>query len=384
MKRFNLSTEIYYGFNSIEKLKDIRGKKVYIVTDELMVKLGNIAKITYILDDKGIDWCIFDKVIPDPTVNIINEGLFNMIEFKPDTIVAIGGGSSIDTAKGILYFYLKVVERLVDEDNINKPLFIAIPTTSGTGSEVTSYSVVTDEVNDTKIPIISDGMTPDIAIIDWQFIKTVPPSVTADTGLDVLTHAIEAYVAKESSDYTDIYAEKSIEHVFRYLLRAYNNGEDGEAREKMHNASCMAGVAFTHAGLGINHSLAHALGARFHIPHGRANALLLPYIIEYNSGIYEDRESKIAERYSEISRVLGFPHSSIKEGVISLIEGIKILKEKMNIPSTLSEMDIEENEFRQAIDDIVEKAMKDACTSSNPRNVRKEDLKLILEKAYKN
>ncbi|MCG4585477.1 iron-containing alcohol dehydrogenase, partial [Anaerosalibacter bizertensis] len=290
MKKFKLNTEIYYEINSIEKLKDIKRKRAYIVTDELMVELGNIAKITYILDDNNIDWCLFDKVVPDPTVDVIKKGLHEMIDFKPDTIIAIGGGSSIDTAKGILYFYMKILEKLIDKNSIKKPLFIAIPTTSGTGSEVTSYSVITDGENNVKIPIISDDMVPDIAIIDCNFTKTVPPSVTADTGLDVLTHAIEAYVARGSSGYTDIYAEKAIKHVFSYLLKAYSDGNNIEAREKMHDASCMAGIAFTNAGLGINHSLAHALGAKFHIPHGKANAILLPYIIEYNSGISEDRE----------------------------------------------------------------------------------------------
>ncbi|HHV26689.1 iron-containing alcohol dehydrogenase [Anaerosalibacter bizertensis] len=384
MKKFKLNTEIYYEINSIEKLKDIKRKRAYIVTDELMVELGNIAKITYILDDNNIDWCLFDKVVPDPTVDVIKKGLHEMIDFKPDTIIAIGGGSSIDTAKGILYFYMKILEKLIDKNSIKKPLFIAIPTTSGTGSEVTSYSVITDGENNVKIPIISDDMVPDIAIIDCNFTKTVPPSVTADTGLDVLTHAIEAYVARGASGYTDIYAEKAIKHVFSYLLKAYSDGNNIESREKMHDASCMAGIAFTNAGLGINHSLAHALGAKFHIPHGKANAILLPYIIEYNSGISEDRELGIAKRYCEISKILGFPSSTTNEGVLSLIEGIKILKEKMDVPNTLSEMGIKEDDFRQAIDEIVEKAMNDACTSSNPRDVKEEDLKVILNKAYGN
>ena len=384
MKKFKLNTEIYYEINSIEKLKDIKRKRAYIVTDELMVELGNIAKITYIVDDNNIDWCLFDKVVPDPTVDVIKKGLHEMIDFKPDTIVAIGGGSSIDTAKGILYFYMKILEKLIDKNSIKKPLFIAIPTTSGTGSEVTSYSVITDGENNVKIPIISDDMLPDIAIIDCNFTKTVPPSVTADTGLDVLTHAIEAYVARGASGYTDIYAEKAIKHVFSYLLKAYSDGNNIESREKMHDASCMAGIAFTNAGLGINHSLAHALGAKFHIPHGKANAILLPYIIEYNSGISEDRELGIAKRYCEISKILGFPSSTTNEGVLSLIEGIKILKEKMDVPNTLSEMGIKEDDFRQAIDEIVEKAMNDACTSSNPRDVKEEDLKVILNKAYGN
>lgn len=384
IKKFEQKTKIYYGINSIEKLKDIKGNRTYIVTDELMVELDNVANLTNILDDNNIDWCLFDKVIPDPTIDIIKEGLFDMIQFKPDTIIAIGGGSSLDTAKGILYFYIKTVEELIEEDNIKKPLFVAIPTTSGTGSEVTSYSVITDEKNGSKVPITSNDMVPDIAIIDCGFTKTIPPSVTAETGLDVLTHAIEAYVAKDYSDYTDIYAEKAIKHVFSYLLRAYDDGKDMEAREKMHDASCMAGIAFTNAGLGINHSLAHAIGAEYHIPHGRANAILLPYIIEYNSGIGEDRILEVAERYSKISKTLGFPHSSTKEGVLSLIEGIKILKEKLNIPITLSEAGMEYNEFRQAIDRIVEKAMRDVCTFANPRDVSKEDLKLILNKAYRN
>lgn len=384
MKKFKLNTEVLYGINSLESLKNIKGKRAYIVTDELMVQIGNVAKITHLLDDINVDWYLFDKVVPDPTLDLVKKGIFEIVNFKPDVIIALGGGSSIDTAKGILYLYIKALEKIESENNIEKPLFIAIPTTSGTGSEVTSYSVLTDKKEGVKIPIVSDKMVPDIAIIDCNFTKTVPPSVTADTGLDVLTHAIEAYVAKGSSDYTDIYAEKAIKYVFSYLLRAYNDGKDMEAREKMHNASCMAGIAFNNAGLGINHSLAHALGAKFHIPHGRANAVLLPYVIEYNSGLREKLQLEIGRRYMEVSKFLGFPHSSIAEGVLSLIEGIKILKEKMNVPASLSEIGIKREDFNQAIDEIVEKAMNDYCTPSNPRDVNKEDLRKILEKAYGN
>ncbi|HCD09150.1 MAG TPA: bifunctional acetaldehyde-CoA/alcohol dehydrogenase, partial [Thermoanaerobacter sp.] len=237
-----------------------------------------------------------------------------------------------------------------------KALFIAIPTTSGTGSEVTAFAVITDKKKNIKYPLTDYELTPDIAIIDPDLTMTIPPSVTADTGMDALTHAIEAYVSVMASDYTDALAEKAIKLIFEYLPKAYKNGQDKVAREKMHNASCIAGMAFTNAFLGINHSMAHILGAKFHLPHGRANAILLPYVIEYNAELPKKFASfpqyeypKAAEKYAEIAKFLGLPASTVEEGVKSLIEAIKNLMKELNLPLTLKEAGINKEEFEKQI-----------------------------------
>ncbi|MCF6466277.1 1-propanol dehydrogenase PduQ [Clostridium sp. Cult2] len=382
MRNFNLKTDIYYGLDSIQRLKDINIKKAFIVTDNVMIKLGNLAEITYILDKKSIDWCLFNDVAENPSLESVYKGLEEFIGFRSDTIIALGGGSVIDTGKAILYYYLLTLEKLIDRDLIKKPSLIAIPTTSGTGSEVTSYSVLTDTKTERKIPIMDNRMIPDIAILDNQFTKTIPSHVIADTGFDVLTHAIEAYVAINASDYTDTYAEKAIKYVFSYLLRAYYNEKDLEAREKMQIASCMAGIAFTNSGLGVNHSIAHIIGARFGIPHGRINGILLPYVVEFNSELDRVSNSKTSKKYRHISKSLGFPHSTPRKGVVSLIEGIKILKDKLNIPATLKEANIDSVIFYKSLEEMSNIAMEDLCTKSNPIKIKNEQIINILKKAY--
>ncbi|MEW9125093.1 MAG: 1-propanol dehydrogenase PduQ, partial [Thermotaleaceae bacterium] len=285
MKKFLVRPEIYFGENSINYLKQVDAKKAFIVTDQFMVKLGIVEKVTKLLDEKNVVYEVFSEVEPDPSLQTVKKGLLQIIKMRPDMLIAVGGGSSIDAGKAIMALCIHTKENFVDPDKVHKPWFVAIPTTSGTGSEVTSYSVVTDKERNLKIPLSEDLMLPDVAILDCILTKTVPPHVTADAGLDVLTHAMEAYVSSAANDFTDIYAEKAIEQVFYYLLRTYRDGNDMEAREKMHSASCMAGIAFTNASLGINHSLAHTFGAKYHFSHGRSNALFLPYVIEYNAGL---------------------------------------------------------------------------------------------------
>ena len=273
--------------------------RAFIVTDPMMVKLGNVDKVLYYLR-KREEYChseIYSDVESDPSVECIMRGVKAMNAFQPDVIIAIGGGSAIDAAKGMWLFYehpdtsfdglrqrfLDIRKRAFKFPKLGqKAKLVAIPTTSGTGSEVTSFSVITDKQNgNIKYPLADYRLTPDVAIIDPQFTRSMPKSIVADTGLDVLTHAIEAYVSVMASDYTDGLALHAIEMVFTYLERSYNG--DPLAREKMHNASCIAGMAFTNAFLGLNHSMAHKLGAECHIPHGRANAILLPYVIKYNA-----------------------------------------------------------------------------------------------------
>jgi len=270
-----------------------------------------------------------------------------------------------------------------------KARFVAIPTTAGTGSEITAFAVITDRQKGIKYPLADYELTPDIAIIDPELTYTVPKSVTADTGMDVLTHAVEAYVSVMASDYTDALALKSIELVFKYLPRAYKNPDDKEAREKMANASSMAGMAFTNAFLGINHSMAHNLGSVFHIPHGRANAILMPYVIEYNASkptkfiAYPKYEYPHAdERYAEIARFLGLKASTPEEGVKSLIKAIRDLMTEIDIPLTLKDAGIKRDSLEINLDAMANNAFADQCTGTNPRMPLVEELKEIYIKAY--
>lgn len=266
---------------------------------------------------------------------------------------------------------------------------MALLSTSGTGSEVTSFAVITDKEKNVKYPLADYELTPDVAIIDPEYVMSVPPSVTADTGMDVLTHAIEAYVSILASDFTDGLAIKAIQLVFEYLPRAYKNGNDALAREKMHNASCIAGMAFTNAFLGINHSLAHKLGGEFHIPHGRANAVLLPYVIEYNAQkptkfvSFPKYETFIADKkYAEIAKALGLPASTTEEGVQSLIKAVRDLMKEINMPSTIAECKVDSKKFMAKVSELADKAFEDQCTSANPRLPLVSELEEIYLKAY--
>jgi len=367
---------------------------------------GYVDKVLYYLR-KRQDYVhseIFSDVEPDPSFDTIKKGVEAMNRFNPDVIIALGGGSAIDAAKGMWLFYeqpdIRIDALTLKFMDIRKRTYkiptlgtkvkmVAIPTTSGTGSEVTSFAVITDKSNNTKYPLADYEFTPDVAIIDPDLVMTVPKKVTADTGMDVLTHAIEAYVSTLASDYTDALAIKAIKLVFEYLPKAYENGSDRVAREKMHNASCIAGMAFTNAFLGINHSLAHKLGGEFHIPHGRANAILLPYVIKYNSTkptkftSFPKYEKFIAdEKYADIARELGLEANTVEEGVESLINAIKDLMKKLEIPFTLKEQGLNKQEFENKIEMLSEKAFEDQCTPANPRMPLISELKGIYLQAY--
>lgn len=384
MRKFLVKPEIYYGRDSLYYLNDVKGDKACIVTEKIMLDLGFVDRITNILDDKNIKYEIFPESIPNPPTGLVTKGLHHIIKTKPDLLIAIGGGSSIDLAKAIMIFCIKTKEQIIDPENLKKPWFVAIPTTSGTGSEVTSYSVITDEKDHRKLVLIDDRMIPNVAILDSQFIKSVPPNVTADTGMDVLAHAIEAYISNKASDFTDVYAEKAIKIVFDCLIKCYKNGDDEETRQKMHNASCMAGLAFNNASLGINHSLAHALGSKYGLPHGKSNAILMPYVIRYNSGVNDNdvQDLKNAEKYASIAKFIGLPAATIKEGVISLCEAIKFLNRNLNIPVTIKEAGVSKILFEESLEEMVEDALKDICTSGNPKQANKSDLKQLFEQAY--
>jgi len=404
MKWFKIPPKIYFEPGSLQYLAKLKGKKAFIVTDRFMVKLGLINKALYHLEKADIKYEIFQDVEPDPSVETVFKGVAEMNKFNPDIIIAFGGGSAIDAAKGMWLFYeypetefemlrlkfMDIRKRAVRFPDLGKKArFVAIPTTAGTGSEITAFAVITDKVKGIKYPLADYELTPDIAIIDPELTYTVPSSVTADTGMDVLTHAIEAYVSVMASDYTDALAMKSIRLVFEYLPRAYNNPDDKAAREKMANASTMAGMAFTNAFLGINHSMAHNLGASFHIPHGRGNAILLPHVIRYNASrptkfiAYPKYEYPHAnERYAEIARELGLNASTTEEGVNSLINAVYELMAKVGIPLTLKDAGVKRDEFDRALDYMANNAFADQCTGTNPRMPLVEELKEIYTRAY--
>lgn len=411
MQWFKIPEKIYFEQGSVQYLAKMRDiSRVLIVTDPMMVNLGYVDKLTYQLNKNPNKVAIevFSDVEPDPDLSTVRKGCEMMRSFKPDAIIALGGGSPIDAAKAMWLFYenpeadfigmaqkfLDIRKRVYKFPKMgHKAKFVAIPTTSGTGSEVTSFAVISDRSKNMKYPLADYELTPDVAIIDPDFVMTVPASVTADTGIDVLTHAIEAYVSILASDYTDALAMKAIQLVFEYLPRSYKNGaSDPVAREKMHNASCIAGMAFTNAFLGINHSLAHKLGAAFHIPHGRANAILLPHVIAYNGQTtptklqsFPKYEKYIApEKYAEIARALGLKASTPEEGVQSLIKAVRDLMKEINIPMSIKEVGIDEKTYMDATLDLAYKAFEDQCTTANPRLPKVTELQELYVKAYYN
>jgi len=384
MEKFLVKPAIYYGQDSLRYLYGLKGQKACIVTEKVMVELGLVDQVTRILDERNITYEVFTESVPNPPLELVEKGLTHIIQGKPDLLIAVGGGSAIDAAKAIMLCCLKTKEQFVNPDEIHKPWFVAIPTTSGTGSEVTSYSVITDTKSNKKLVLIDDVMLPDAAVLDIRFTKSVPPNVTADTGMDVLTHAIEAYVSKKANDYTDIYAEKAIRLTFGYLLKAYRDGANEEARQKMHNASCMAGIAFNNASLGINHSLAHVLGSKFKLPHGKSNAILMPYVIHYNSGIDDNNLACFgaAAKYAALAKLMRLPASTVREGVTSLCEAVKYFNRELNIPVTVKEAGIERLSFENSLEEMAETALADLCTPGNPRKANKSDLINILRQAY--
>ncbi|MCG8451601.1 MAG: iron-containing alcohol dehydrogenase [Spirochaetales bacterium] len=369
MTQFNGRTKICYGRRAIENLEKLTAKRAFIVTDPFMVKTGFADRIISHLDRAGMAHTLFDRVESDPSLETVTEGTHQFLSRGADLIIALGGGSAIDAAKAILYFSHKV------RKNAAKPMLLAIPTTSGTGSEVTAISVVTDKVNGVKIPLADELMIPDMAILDARFTRTVPPFVTAPTGMDVLTHAIEAYTAVGSNAFTDIYSEYAIKYVFKYLFRAYTCGDDMEAREMMLLASCMAGMAFNNSGLGITHSIAHSLGGVFHIPHGLANAVMLPHVIRYNS-------FDVGVRYHAIAKMLDLPAESVEQGTTSLMEAVAGLNAAMEIPLRIRDLKVEKAAFDRELNSMANNALEDACTKGNPRRPSRDDIKGLLSLAY--
>ncbi len=374
MESFEIKTDIYFGQGALNSLGQIGKKNVFIITDPFMIKSGTINKITDRLKEANVS--IFSEIVPDPPIDLVVKGIEALSNSIPQVIIALGGGSAIDAAKAIMDFSKKII-------SLDHVEFIAIPTTSGTGSEVTSFSVITDKEKGVKYPLVSPTLLPDKAILDPELVKTVPAMITADTGMDVITHALEAYVSTKANDFTDALAEKALILAFNYLEKAYKDGNDMVAREKMHNASCLAGIAFNSASLGINHSIAHSIGGKLHIPHGRTNSILLPYVIEYNANLggYDEKEYTVAaKKYHNIAKLLGLPVNNVRMGVRNLINLIKNMQKSMKMPISLKDCNIDAKVLGEVKEEIAIAALKDACTPTNPRIPSKEDIIRILEK----
>ena len=408
MQWFKIPSKIFFEKDSVEyvrQMKDVH--KVIIVTDRSMVELGFVDKITDQLKLRRdpVQYQLFCDVEPDPSIQTVKEGVELMRAFEPDTIIALGGGSPMDCAKGMWLFYeypevdfgdlkqkfMDIRKRAFRYPELGKKAkLICIPTTSGTGSEVTPFAVITDKTENKKYPLADYALTPTVAIVDPAFTYNLPKHIIADTGMDVLTHATEAYVSTMANDYTDGLCLQAIKMVFKYLERSYKNGaEDTEAKEKMHNASCLAGMAFANAFLGMNHSMAHKIGGQFHTPHGRTNAILMPFVIRYN-GTQPDKLStwpkynyyKAAERYAELARMLGLPAKTVEEGVESYAKACGELGKRLGIVMNFKGQGINEQEYLANVEKLAYLAYEDQCSPVNPRVPLVEDMKKILTEAY--
>ncbi|WP_196591254.1 iron-containing alcohol dehydrogenase [Pectinatus frisingensis] len=386
MRRFTLPRDIYWGENSLSKLKNLEGKKaVLVLGGGSMRRFGFVDKVLDYLEEANIETTLIEKVEPDPSVETVMNGAQKMLDFGPDWIIAMGGGSPIDAAKAMWVFYEYPDVKFED---IIKPFsfpvlrkkakFLAIPSTSGTGTEVTAFSVITDNEKGIKYPLADFNITPDIAIVDPALAETMPPKLVAYTGMDALTHAIEAYVSLMNGPFTDTLAMQAVVTVDKYLEASYAG--DKKAREQMHYAQCMAGMAFSNALLGITHSMAHKTGPAYstgHIPHGCANAVYLPYVIAYNA-----KEKAAAVRYAEIAGRLGIGKSNDQASITALCTKLREYNKKLNIPHTLKEFGVNESEFLQKLDYVAKAAVKDACTPSNPRHIDEEQMKKLLKAVY--
>ena len=396
--RFTLPRDIYHGENALEALKTFKGKKAFVcVGGGSMKRFGFLDRVVQYLQETGMEVKLFEGIESDPSVDTVMKGAKEMLDFGPDWIVAIGGGSPIDAAKAMWIKYEYPDCTFEDMCKVfgipalrNKAKFCAISSTSGTATEVTAFSIITDYKKGIKYPIADFEITPDVAIVDPALAQTMPKKLVAHTGMDALTHAVEAYVSTANCEYTDPLALHAIEMIRDDLVDSYN--EDKEARNAMHNAQCLAGMAFSNALLGIVHSMAHKTGAVFgdlgaHIIHGAANAMYLPKVIAFNA---KDETAK--KRYGKIADVIGLSGSNDEEKVKALIAYLRGLNEKLNIPLCIKNYGadsypteqgfVPENVFLERLHDIAVNAVGDACTGSNPRQPSVEEMEKLLKCCY--
>ena len=389
MARFTLPRDLYHGKGALENLKNLTGKRaIVVVGGGSMKRFGFLEKVEAYLKEAGMEVKLFEGVEPDPSVETVMRGAAAMREFQPDWIVSIGGGSPIDAAKAMWAFYEypdTTFEGLCIPFNFptlrTKAKFCAIPSTSGTATEVTAFSVITDYEKGIKYPLADFNITPDVAIVDPELAETMPKKLTAHTGMDAMTHAIEAYVSTLNCDYTDPLALHAIKMISEFLIDSYNGNM--EARDRMHNAQCLAGMAFSNALLCIVHSMAHKTGAAYsggHIVHGCANAMYLPKVIKFNA-----KEAAAANRYAEIARFIGLSGSTTEELVDALIAHIKGMNKQLDIPSCIRDYEggiIDEKEFLEKLPKVAELAVGDACTGSNPRKITPAEMEKLLKACY--
>ncbi|WP_130864385.1 iron-containing alcohol dehydrogenase [Bacilliculturomica massiliensis] len=381
--RFTIPRDIYFGRGSLAALKELRGKKAVIVTGgQSMERFGFLGQARRHLEEAGMEIAVYEGVEPDPSLTTVKRGAEFMEKERPDWIVALGGGSTIDAAKAMWIFYEypqtdfeKIKEPFSLPELRQKARFAAVPSTSGTAAEVTAFSVITDETTGIKYPLADYNIVPDVAVLDAELADRMPAELAAHTGMDALTHAVEAYVARNASDFTDPLALQAIRMVFHNVVKSYEG--DKEARTKMHDAQCLAGMAFTNALLGITHSIAHKTGHIFGLPHGLANAIYLPYVIAFNA-----EDARAREKYAQIARAVGVEEKDEEKLVDKLVEFIQAMSDAMKIPQSLKEYGVPEDEFRLRVDEIAAEAAADPCTSSNPRLADKEDIKKLLHCIY--
>ena len=389
MGRFTLPRDLYHGKGSLEELKNLKGKKaIVVVGGGSMKRFGFLDRAVSYLEEAGMEVKLFENVEPDPSVETVMKGAKVMQEFEPDWIVAMGGGSPIDAAKAMWAFYEypeTTFEQLITPFNFpqlrTKARFCAIPSTSGTATEVTAFSVITDYEKGIKYPLADFNITPDVAIVDPDIAQTMPKKLTAHTGMDAMTHAIEAYVSTLHCNYTDPLALHAIKMIHENLKKSYDG--DVDARSNMHDAQCLAGMAFSNALLGIVHSMAHKTGAAYtggHIVHGCANAMYLPRVIQYNAKVEE-----AAKRYAEFADFIGLGGNTTEEKVAALVEELKKMNKSLDIPNSIKEYEggiIDEKEFMEKLPKVAELAIGDACTGSNPRVPVQEEMEKLLKACY--
>ncbi len=371
MNRFQIKTAIYYGPGSLQYLAQVAGP-VLVVTDPFLATSDVMAKVEAQL--AGRPFHVFSRVAPNPTIEVVADGFQAFLEAAPNTLIAVGGGSSIDTAKAVHQIALAQGRGAVE--------FIVVPTTSGSGSEMTSYAVITNHETASKMALTSEDMYPQVAILDPELVVSTPPRLTADAGFDAVTHAVEAYVARQHTDCSDAMAEKALHLLFEYLPITYAEGENLYARERVHNAACLAGMAFENAGLGICHSLAHAIGGSFPVAHGRLNALILPTVMEFNAGDLRVTAQPGATglRYAQLGRMLGATGPSARNQIFGLIAIVRHLRRELDLPERVADAGIAPSEFAAAIPDLARTALADHCTKDNPRDVEVADLERLLQR----